>query len=213
MANMPITGFTLWLTGLPFSGKRTLARSIKEEIVQRGLKVEMLDGVEIREQLWRGLGFSRLDSDQHVKMIGFICQILTRNNIVAIASAISPYKEARDENRKKIEKYIEVYVKCPIEICKQRDNKGLYKRAEDRLIPHFPGISGPYEETESPEIVLETDQETEKVCVEKVIKLLTERGLLPTTDICTKPSSKDEEKYSIADEEKIKKRLQDLGYL
>ena len=197
-------GFTLWFTGMSGSGKSTLARMVEEELLNRGMKVEILDGDIVRTNLSKGLGFSKEDRDENIKRIGFVCQLLTRNGVVAIAAAISPYREIRDENRKKIGRFVEVFVKCPVEKLIERDVKGLYKKALSGEIKNFTGISDPYEEPLNPEIVVETDEETVEESFNKIITYLEDMGYIPKLE---------EETYSKEDEEKIKDRLESLGYL
>lgn len=197
-------GFTLWFTGLSGSGKSTLAKKVQEILLERGMKVELLDGDVVRTNLSKGLGFSKEDRDTNIRRIGFVCHLLTRNDVVAIAAAISPYKTIRDENRKLIGRFVEVYCKCPIEVLKERDVKGLYEKAITGEIPNFTGISDPYEPPDNPEIVVETDKETVQQSVDKIIRTLELMGLIPPA-----PQSD----YTPEEEEKIKKRLKDLGYI
>ena len=197
-------GFTLWFTGMSGAGKSTLARMVEKELLNRGMKVEVLDGDIVRTNLSKGLGFSKEDRDENIRRIGFVCQLLTRNDVVAIAAAISPYREIRDENRKKIGRFVEVFVKCPVEKLIERDVKGLYKKALSGEIKNFTGISDPYEEPLNPEIVVETDKETVEESFNKIISTLEDMGYIPRLD---------DEGYSEEDEEKIKERLESLGYL
>jgi len=216
MADMPDRGFTLWLTGLPYSGKNTLANRIRKLIEEMGLRVELLEGKEIRNTLSKGLGYSKEDRDENIRRIGFVCHLLTRNNIAVIVSAISPYRAVRDENRKIIGSYIEVYVKCPVDICMKRDTKGDYRKAVKGEISSYTGISAPYEEPLSPEIIVETDRETEEESSKKVVKYLVYAGYLPKGVGDYKEAiheNVEEEIYCVEDEEKIKQRLRDLGYL
>ncbi len=198
-------GFTLWFTGLPGSGKSTLARKVEEILLERGMKVEVLDGDIIRQHLSKGLGFSKEDRDENIRRIGWVCHILTRNDVVAIAAAISPYKEIREENRKLIGRFVEVYCKCPIEVLKERDPKGLYAKALRGEIKNFTGIDDPYEPPDNPEIICETDKESVEESVNKIIRTLELMGYIPPGDTS--------EDYSPEEEEKIKKRLKDLGYI
>src|SRR5205085_2273932 len=122
-------GFTLWFTGLSGAGKSTLSCIIEEELRQRGLRVEVLDGDVVRTNLSKGLGFSKEDRDTNIRRIGFVCHLLSRNGVAAIAAAISPYSAVRDEVRQMIGDFVEVYVRCPVEVCAQRDTKGLYAKA------------------------------------------------------------------------------------
>jgi len=198
-------GFTLWFTGLPGAGKTELSRRVEEILLERGLKVEVLDGDIVRTNLSKGLGYSKEDRDINIKRIGFVCNLLTRNDVVAIAAAISPYRETRDYNRKLIGRYVEIYVKCSIEELKKRDPKGLYEKALKGEIKNFTGVSDPYEEPEKPEIVVDTEVETEEESTNKIIKTLEILGYIP-------PSASDDD-YTPEEEEKIKERLKALGYI
>ena len=154
-------GFTIWFTGLSGSGKTTLSKRLESELRRRGIqKVELLDGDVIRTHLSKGLGFSKEDRDANIKRIGFVCKLLSRNGVVAIAAAISPYREIRDFNRKEIGDFVEVYCKCPLETCIRRDVKGLYRKALSGEIKNYTGVDDPYEEPLKPEVILETDRET-----------------------------------------------------
>ena len=172
-------GFVIWLTGLPGSGKTTLAQMLEKEMAVRGFQVEVLDGDVVRTHLSRGLGFSKADRATNNRRIGYVCQLLSRNGVVAIAAAISPYREIRDEVRAQCHgRFIEVYVKCPLDILLQRDLKGLYRKALSGELPHFTGISDPYEEPLSPEIMVRTDLETPAQSRTKILKRLEELGYL-----------------------------------
>jgi len=142
-------GFTIWLTRLPGSGKTTLAHLLEKNLRSAGHKVEVLDGDVIRTHLCKDLGFSKEDRDTNIRRIGWVCELLNRNGVVAVAAAISPYRDLRDEMRAKIPHFIEVYVECPLSVLVERDLKGLYKRALAGEIPNFTGISDPYEEVPS----------------------------------------------------------------
>ena len=198
-------GFTLWFTGLSGSGKSTLAHKVEEILLERGMKVEVLDGDVVRQNLSKGLGYSKEDRDTNIRRIGWVCHLLTRNDVVAIASAISPYKEIREENRKLIGRFVEVYCKADIETLKKRDPKGLYEKALRGEIKNFTGVDDPYEPPDNPEIICETDKESVEESVNKIIRTLELMGYIPPAD-----SSQD---YSPEEEEKIKKRLKDLGYI
>ena len=189
-------GFTVWFTGLSGSGKTTLAHILHEKLGQRGLiNVEILDGDVVRTNLSKGLGFSKEDRDTNIRRIGFVCDLLTRNGVPNIAAAISPYREIRDENRSRIGNFVEVYVKCPVDICAQRDTKGLYKKAYAGEISEFTGVSDPYEEPLNPEVIAETDKESPEESVAKIINKLEEFGYI-------EPVSEDG--YTEAEKEKIK---------
>jgi len=197
-------GFTLWFTGLPSSGKSTLARKVEEVLLERGMYVEVLDGDEVRENLSKGLGFSREDRDTNIRRIGFVAKVLSRNGVVAITAAISPYRDTRAEMRKAIGRFVEVYVECPIDVLTQRDVKGLYKKALAGEIKHFTGVDDPYEAPENPEVLIKSNDETIEQSVAKIIGTLEVMGYIPATPGGT---------FSAAEEETIKKRLKDLGYI
>jgi adenylylsulfate kinase len=197
-------GFTVWFTGLSCAGKTTVSKKVAEGLLKRGLKVEVLDGDVVRTNLSKGLGFSKEDRDTNIKRIGFVCKLLSRNGVVAIGAAISPYREVRDYNRREIGDFVEVYCKCPLEVCIERDVKGLYKKALAGEISNYTGVSDPYEEPLNPEVVLETDKETLEQSVGKVIRKLEELRYIEPAEAAS---------YSEEEEETIKQRLTDLGYL
>ena len=170
------TGVTIWFTGLSGSGKSTIARILEKRLRAAGRKVEVLDGDVIRTNLSKGLGFSKEDRDTNIKRIGFVCHVLTRNDVIAIAAAISPYREVRDYNRSLIGNFIEVYAKCSLDECAKRDVKGLYQKAMAGEIKGFTGVDDPYEEPFHPEVICETDKETAEQSAEKVWNKLVELG-------------------------------------
>lgn len=174
-----LPGFTVWFTGLPSAGKTTLARLLEEELSQWGLLVEVLDGDEMRQRLTRGLGFSKEDRDENIRRIAFVAKLLSRNGIVTIAAAISPYRNIREEVREELGRFVEVFVKCPIEICMVRDVKGLYRRAQAGEITNLTGIQDPYEPPLHPELVVDTDQEDPKGSLTRIVDKLQELGYLP----------------------------------
>lgn len=176
-------GFTLWFTGLSGSGKSTLSGIIEKSLRNLGKRVEVLDGDIVRENLSKGLGFSKEDRDINIRRIGFVCKLLTRNGIIAISAAISPYREVRQEIRKEIGSFIEVYVKCSIEELSRRDVKGLYKKALAGEIDQFTGISDPYEEPLNPEIIVHSDKETIQQSAEKIMNTLYELKHLSQDEI------------------------------
>src|SRR5947209_4147311 len=150
-------GFTLWFTGLSGSGKTTISEIIEKELRERDHRVEVLDGDVVRTNLSKGLGFSREDRNINILRIGFVAHLLSRNGVAVIVSAISPYKEVRDQVRRRIIDFVEVFVDCPLEVCAERDVKGLYKKAFAGEIEQFTGVSDPYELPAAPDLVLKTD--------------------------------------------------------
>lgn len=172
-------GFTLWFTGLSGAGKSTIAQRVAAELRRRGVKVEVLDGDEVREHLSKGLGFSREDRDTNVRRIGYVAKLLSRNGVVAITAAISPYRSTREEVRAMIGRFVEVYVATPLEVCIARDVKGLYKKALAGEIQQFTGISDPYEPPLNPELTIDTTGETPDQSAARVLAYLEERGLIP----------------------------------
>ncbi len=172
---------TVWFTGLPSSGKSTLARSLERLLKKAGLPVELLDGDVVRTHLSKGLGFSREDRDLNIKRIGFVCHLLTKHGVVAIVSAVSPYREARGYNRRMIGEFVEVYVKASPAACETRDVKGLYKKARAGEIKGFTGVDDPYEEPEHPEVICHTEKESPEESLIKVVERLEALGYLMQT--------------------------------
>ncbi len=170
--------FTLWFTGLSGSGKSTLSALVAPILRERGAKVEVLDGDEVRTNLSKGLTFSKEDRDINVRRIGWVCHLLTRNGIWAISAAISPYRNVRDDNRKLIENFIEIYVQCSIEKLAERDVKGLYKKALAGEIPQFSGVSDPYEPPLHPEVTVSSETETVEQSLAKIIGYLESKGYI-----------------------------------
>ncbi len=171
-------GFVVWFTGLSGAGKTTLARRLESVLRERALKVEVLDGDIVRTNLSKGLGFSKEDRDTNIRRIGFVCKLLARNGVVAIAAAISPYREVREEVRRDIGDFVEVYVKCPLEVLKERDVKGLYAKALRGEISNFTGISDPYEESLNPGVIVETDKENVEESLANLVARLERLGYL-----------------------------------
>lgn len=171
-------GFTVWFTGLPCSGKTAVADRVAEMLREMGLKVERLDGDIVRQSLTRDLGYSREDRNENIRRVTFVAKLLTRNGVAVLTSFISPYRKIRAYARKEIGNFVEAYVKCPVEVCMQRDVKGMYKKAISGEIKEFTGISDPYEEPLHPEILLETDKETLEESAEKVIQRLNDLGYI-----------------------------------
>jgi len=162
----------VWFTGLSGAGKTTLNHALHNRLAARCLRVESLDGDSVRRHLGRGLGFSKDDRDENIRRIGYVAGLLTRHGVIVLVSAISPYRNVRDEIRAKIGDFVEVYVNAPLEICEQRDVKGLYRKARAGLLPGFTGVDDPYEPPLSPEIECRTDRETVDECVDKIVDYL-----------------------------------------
>jgi len=172
-------GFILWFTGLSGSGKSTLANFITPILKEKGCNVEILDGDEVRENLSKGLGFSKEDRDTNIRRIGYVANMLSRNGVVSITAAISPYREIRDECRSKAQvPFIEIFVDAPLEVVEARDTKGLYKKARAGIIKQFTGISDPYEAPTKPEITLKTGDESIEASANKILKYLSTKGLI-----------------------------------
>ena len=171
-------GFSLWFTGMSGSGKSTLANLLADELRKRGHLVEVLDGDEIRMHLSKGLGFSKEDRDTNIRRIGYVAKLLSRNGVVAISAAISPYRDVRDELRREHQRFFEVYMNCTIEKLSERDVKGLYKKALAGEIKNFTGISDPYEAPHNPELVLNSGSESVEESLKKLIHRLEETGYI-----------------------------------
>lgn len=191
-------GFVLWFTGLPCSGKTTVADGVAKRLSQMRLKVERLDGDIVRQGLTKDLGFSKEDRDKNIERVTFVAKLLSRNGVATLVSFVSPYRAKREEAREETTNFVEVYVKCPAEECIRRDAKGMYKKALKGEIKYFTGVDDPYEEPLNPEIVLETNKETPEESIENVIKGLERLNITP--------HKKDNGKKKIAE------RLKSLGY-
>jgi len=171
-------GVTVWFTGLPCSGKTTLALKLSAELKKRGILCEDLDGDVTRKYLSKGLGFSKDDRDENIRRVGFVCSLLTKHGAVTTAAFVSPYRSIRAEIRQMIGNFVEVYVKCSLDKCIERDVKGMYKKAIAGEIKNFTGISDPFEEPEKPELVIESDKESEDESLKKLLAKLEELGYL-----------------------------------
>ena len=177
--NGPHTGFTLWFTGLSGAGKSTLAQVIRDDLVARGRRVEILDGDEVRTNLSKGLGFSKEDRDTNIRRIGYVARLLSRNGVVAVAAAISPYREVRAEVRRAHEAtFVETFVDCSLDELVRRDRKGLYAKALRGEIDHFTGVSDPYEAPVCPDIHVRSDQETVEESRARILDWLEVNGLI-----------------------------------
>ena len=172
-------GYTLWFTGLSGAGKTTISHIVAEELTSRGSKLEILDGDVVRENLSKGLGFSKEDRDTNIRRIAFVADLLSRNGVPVITAAISPYREIRDEAREMMgDRFIEVYIEASVDACAERDVKGLYEKAFAGEIKEFTGVSDPYEEPLNPELTLKTEEEEPEESAAKLIAYLEEKGLL-----------------------------------
>ena len=171
-------GFAIWLTGLSGAGKSTLAEVLVTRLRAAGGSVELLDGDFVRAHLSQGLGFSREDRDTNIRRIGFVAELLTRNGVIVVVAAISPYRDAREDVKRKIPRFVEVHVDCSIEVLTARDTKGLYKRAVAGELGNFTGISDPYEPPLDPSVVIHSDRESVEEGIAKIWRALEVRGLL-----------------------------------
>ncbi len=176
-------GVTVWFTGLSGAGKTTISRAVEKELRSRGYLVEILDGDIVRENLTKGLGFSKEDRDENIRRIGFVAHLLTRNGVIVLVSAISPYREIREEVRDRIKDFLQVYVNAPLAVCEERDVKGLYKKARAGEIKHFTGIDDPYEDPLHPDVECHTDNETEAESVAKVLQKLEDAGYISKASV------------------------------
>jgi adenylylsulfate kinase len=176
------TGFVLWLTGLSGAGKSTLAAKLAPALAERGHRVELLDGDEVRTNLCQGLGFSRADRDTNIARIGYVAAKLARHGVAVLVAAISPYRQARDQVRASVDHFVEVYVAAPVAICAQRDVKGLYAKALAGELAHFTGVSDPYEPPLEPELVLHTEAESVDDSVHQVLAWLETHQLTTPTN-------------------------------
>ena len=174
-------GFCLWFTGLSGSGKSTITTHLVKELRKRGSKLEVLDGDVVRENLSKGLGFSKEDRDTNIRRIAFVADLLSRNEVPVITAAISPYRQIRDEAREKMDsRFIEAYVKASVEECERRDVKGLYAKARSGEIKEFTGVSDPYEPPKNAELVIETEKQAPEDSAQQILDYLEQRGLIPS---------------------------------
>ena len=171
-------GFVLWFTGLSGAGKSTVSQLVAERLRTSGAKVELLDGDEVRANLSKGLGFSKEDRDENIRRIGFVCELLARNGVIAIAAAISPYRAVREELRARIPNFVEVYAECPLEVLAERDVKGLYRKALAGEIPQFTGVSDPYEPPLAAEITIRSAEESAQESTDRIWATLERLGLI-----------------------------------
>jgi len=197
-------GFTVWLTGLPASGKSAIATHLEESLLERGLDVERLDEGEIRTEWLPTLGFDKGEGDGATRLVGHVCHLLSRNGVIAVAATVSPSQEIRNELRSLIGRFVEVFVNRPVEDCEKLDETGNYERARKGELKGFTGVDAAYEAPVNPEIVLETDKEEVEQCTNKVLRTLELLDWIP------KVAGSD---YNEEEEAKITKRLKDLGYI
>ena len=171
-------GFTVWFTGLPCCGKTTIANKVAEILENKGYKIQRLDGDIVRKDLTKDLGFSKEDRDENIRRVSNLAKNLTMSGLIVLATFVSPYKERREKTRKEIGNFIEIYVKCPVEICKKRDVKGMYKKALAGQIKNFTGVDDPYEEPDNPELIIFSDNETVDESVNKVLDIFEKLGYI-----------------------------------
>ena len=176
------SGFVLWLTGLSGAGKSTIAAKLAPALAERGHRVELLDGDEVRTNLCQGLGFSREDRDTNIARIGYVAGKLAKHGVAVLVAAISPYREARDQVRAQVDNFVEIHVAAPVATCAQRDPKGLYAKALAGELPNFTGVSDPYEPPLAPELVLPTDTQSVDDSVHQVLGWLQTNGLTAPGD-------------------------------
>ncbi|HYP78010.1 MAG TPA: adenylyl-sulfate kinase [Polyangiaceae bacterium] len=193
---MDNTGFTIWLTGLPCSGKSTIARNLARRLLRRGRRVEVLDGDLIRQSLSYGLGFSREDRDRNILRVAFVANLLARNGVVVIVAVVSPYRAARDEARRQLSRFFEVHVDCPLTECERRDVKGMYKRARAGELRGFTGVDDPYEAPLAPELTVSTSLQSSEQSAASVEAALLDSQLLSESDPDLGETPELEQRYS-----------------
>ena len=193
----------MWFTGLPASGKSTLAREVYQRLYDRGCAVELLDGAEVRESLSRGLGFSRADREENVRRIGYVAKLLSRNGVIAICAAVSPYRSSREEVRRNTTNFIEVYVDCPVAVAEKRDTDGMYAAARRGEIEEFTGVNAPYEPPVNPEVFIDSSSESVDQGAWKVMRTLEMIGIVSAEAVAEKEVQEDD----------IRRRLASLGYI
>ncbi len=196
-------GAVVWFTGLPSSGKSTIAREVYRQLLDRGFATELLDGAEVRESLSRGLGFSPEDREENVRRIGYVAKLLSRNGVIAICAAVSPYRASREEVRQNTTNFIEVYVECPVDVAESRDADGMYARARRGEIADFTGVSAPYEPPDAPEVHIHSDQQSVDDGAWKVIRTLEMVSIIPGAPETERTEQEDD----------IRRRLASLGYI
>jgi len=198
-------GATLWFTGLPSSGKSTIAREVEAILLRRDLSVELLDGPEVRQSLSRGLGFSRDDREENLRRIGYVAKLLSRNGVIVICASVSPYRATRNEIRERVTNFIEIFVDASLAVAERRDSEGLYALARKGEIEDFTGVSAPYEPPESPEVHIQSDRESMESAAAKVVKTLELIGIIHVAE--------GHDRLNVADEDEVRRRLAGLGYI
>lgn len=179
MSDSSYKGVTLWFTGLSQSGKTTTAQIVTQKLRERGVdRLENLDGDVMRMGLCKGLGFSKEDRDENIRRFYLVAQLLTRNDVITVCSVISPYQEARDTARAVIGDFCEIYVKAPLQVCADRDTKGLYAKAMSGELQGFTGVNDPYEAPTNPDITLDTEHDSPEQNAEKVLAWMEQKGYL-----------------------------------
>lgn len=196
-------GAVVWFTGLPSSGKSTIAQAVYQRLFDRHCAVELLDGSEVRESLSRGLGFSREDREENVRRIGYVAKLLARNGVIAICAAVSPYRATRDEVRQNTTNFLEIYVDCPVSVAESRDADGMYERARRGEIIEFTGVNAPYEPPTAPEVHIHADRESVDEAAQRVLRTLEMMGIVAGEPEAARSSQEDD----------IRRRLASLGYL
>ena len=196
-------GATLWFTGIPASGKSTIARRVQELLLGRGLNVELLDGPDIRQSISRGLSFSSRDREENVRRIGYVAKLLSRNGVIALCVAVSPSRAMRDEVRRNVTNFIEIFVDIPVEVAEHRDAEGLYARARLGDIEDFTGVNAPYEPPLHPDVHIHADRESVDEAAMKVVKTIESRGIIPPVTDGELPPDVEEE---------MRRRLSELGF-
>ena len=196
--------FTIWFTGLSSSGKSTIGKNVGELLQARGLQVEVLDSGRIRQQLNRTLGFTREEVETNLLRLGYECKMLNRNGIIAVVTAVSPYRDVRERLRKEIEAFVEVYCRCPMEVLIERGSRELFEKAQRGELKHVAGVNSPYEEPLKPEVLLNTERSTPEEAAAKVITTLEVLGRIDRIEQAA---------YTAEEEAMIRQRLQNLGYL
>ncbi len=195
-------GFTVWFTGVPASGKTTIAMEVELRLKERGIKVENLDSDEVRANISPNLGYTLEARDENTKRLAFLSNILCRNGVCTLVAAVSSLRSFRDRARGMIDNFVEVWVRCPLEECQRRDPKGLYARAERGDVNDIAGLHQPYQEPANADVILDTLGTTPQECAIEVIDKLEELGYLEPDDA-----------YTQDEKEEIKERLSDLGYI